>query len=155
VGTLVGGAACRRLPFAAASPGRKVTVGNDYYVLLRPEPVLPVLVSNLGKVDFTLRDAQVHLVRGNVAELGSVDSAWLSVNFSVRQFAAGVVMSHSQVGSVSLQVAGSVRDDGIFGVRAPDGLVAGALTVDGKEAGFFFERPVSGGSFVGATRWVR
>jgi len=114
-----------------------------------------VLVSNLGKVDFTLRDAQVHLVRGGVAELGRVDNAWLSVNFSARQFATGVAMSHPQVGPASLQAAGSVRDDGIFAVSTPDGRVAGALTVDGKEAGFFFERPVSGGSFVGATRWVR
>lgn len=143
------------VPYAEASAGRKVTVGNDYYALFRPEPDLPVLVSNIGKVDFTLRDAQVHLVRGGVAELGRVDSAWLSVNFSGRQFATSVSMSHPQAGAATLQAAGSVRDDGIFAVITPDGRVAGALTVDGKEAGYFFERPVTGGNFVGVTRWGR
>jgi len=142
--------------FAEASAGRKVTAGNEFYALFRPEPPLPVLVSNLGRVDFTLRDAQVHLLRGGVAELGRVDNAWLSVDFAARQFATGVAMSHPQAGAVSLELAGRVRDDGIFAVRAADGgVVAGALTVDGREAGYFFERPVSGGSFIGITRWGR
>lgn len=139
-----------------ARAGRKVTAGNDYYVLFRPEPPLPVLVSNLGRVDFTLRDAQVHLLRGGVAELGRVDSAWLSVDFAARQFATGIAMSHTQAGAASLELAGRVRDDGIFAVRAADGgVVAGALTVGGKEAGYFFERPVTGGNFIGITRWGR
>ena len=142
--------------FAEASAGRKVTVGNDFYGLFRTEPPFPVLVSNLGKVDFTLRDAQVHLVRGGVAELGRVDGAWLSVDFAARQFATSVAMSHPQAGAASLQLGGNVRDDGIFAVRTADGrVVAGALTVDGKEAGYLFQQPVTGGSFMGITRWGR
>jgi hypothetical protein len=139
----------------AIKNGRKGTVGNDYYALFRPEPPLPVLVSNLGRVDFTLRDAEVHLLRGGVAELGRVDSAWLSVDFAARLFATGIAMSNPSVGASSLQISGSVRDDGIFAVRTADGRVAGALTVDGKEAGYFFERPVTGGTFIGITRWGR
>ncbi len=143
-------------PYSEARVGRQVTVGNDYYALFRHEPPLPVLVSNLGRVDFSLRDAQVHLLRGNVAELGRVGSAWLSVDFAARQFATGIAMSHPQVGAASLELAGRVRDDGIFAVRTTDGrVVAGSLTVDGKEAGYFFQQPVSGGSFIGITRWGR
>jgi hypothetical protein len=139
--------------YDVAHVGRQVTVGNEYFALFREEPPLPVLVSNLGKVDFTLRDAQVFLLRGNAASLGSVNSAWLSVDFAARQFATGIAMSHPDVGAASLQAAGSVRDDGIFVARTADGRVAGGLTVDGKEAGYFFERLVPGGSFVGITRW--
>lgn len=139
-----------------ASAGRKVTAGNQYFALFRPEPPLPVLVSNLGRVDFTLRDAQVHLLRGGIAELGRVDGAWLSVDFGARQFATGIGMSHPAVGPASLQISGGIRDDGVFAVRTPDGrAVAGALTVDGKEAGYFFEQPVTGGAFMGITRWAR
>ena len=141
--------------YAEARAGRKVTVGNDYYGLFRPEPPLPVLVSNLGRVDFTLRDAQVHLLRGGAAELGRVDSGWLSVDFAARQFATGIAMSHPLAGSASLEAAGTVRSDGIFAVRNADGRVAGALTVDGKEAGYFFERGVPAGTFIGITRWGR
>jgi len=40
-------------------------------------------------------------------------------------------------------------------------VLAGALTVDGKEAGYFFQQPVTtgtggtGGVFMGITRWGR
>lgn len=144
-------------PFAEASAGREVTVGNEVYGLFRPESPLAALVSNLGKVDFTLRDAQVHLVRGGSASLGSVSGAFLSVDFSARQFATGLTLSHPLAGTASLQAAGSVRNDGIFGVSTADGrVVAGALTLDGKEAGYLFQQPVTtGGSFQGTTRWGR
>jgi hypothetical protein len=146
------------LSYAEASAGRSVTVGNQYFALYRPETPLPVLVSNLGRVDFTLRDAQVWLMQGNGTSLGSVGSAWLSVNFGARQFDTGVVMSHPAVGTASLQVGGAIREDGVFAVQTPGGsLVAGALTVDGKEAGYFFQQPVTGtgSTFLGTTRWVR
>ncbi len=142
--------------FAEGFVGRKPSAGNQYFVLFRPEPDLPVLVSNLGRVDFSLRDAQVHLVRGGVAELGRVDAGWLTVDFAARQFATTVNMSHSAVGAAQLQAAGSIRDDGVFSARYPDGrALGGALTVDGKEAGYFFEQPVRGGAFIGTTRWSR
>jgi len=141
------------VPVAEALAGREVTVGNLSYALFRPESSLTRLVSGLGRVDFTLRDAQVHLLRGGVAELGRVDSAWLSVDFAARQFATGLAMSHPQAGSASLEAAGRVREDGIFAVRNADGRVAGALTLDGKEAGYFFERVVPAGTFMGITRW--
>ena len=137
---------------------RKGTVGNNYVALFRPEPAIPLLVSTFGKVDFTLRDAQVHFVQGDIASLGRVDSAWLSVDFPASKFATGISMSYPSVGSASLQAAGSVRDDGIFAVNTADGRVAGALSLDGKEAGYFFEQPVAtgaGGTFMGITRWVR
>jgi len=142
-------------PYADARPGNQVTVGNTYYVLFRPESSLPSLVSNLGRVDFTLRDAQVHLLRGGIPELGRVDNAWLSVDFAARQFATAVAMSHPQAGSATLNASGSVRDNGVFVVRDADGRVAGALTLDGKEAGYFFERIVPAGTFIGITRWGR
>jgi hypothetical protein len=43
----------------------------------------------------------------------------------------------------------------MFAVRNADGRVAGALTLDGKEAGYFFERAVPAGTFMGITRWGR
>jgi hypothetical protein len=141
--------------FAEAAAGRQVTVGNDFYALFRPDSQLTQLVSNLGKVDFTLRDAQVNLLRGGIAELARVDSAWFSVDFSARQFSTSLAMSHPQAGAVTLQASGPVRFDGMFFRRDSGSAVAGALTLDGKEAGYFFERSIPGGQFIGITRWVR
>ena len=140
--------------FAEAKAGRVATLGNDYYGLFRPEPRL-FFLPTLGRVDFTLRDAQVYLLRGNVASLGSVDGGWLSVDFGARQFSTGVTMSHSDVGTSSLQASGKITEDALFSVRNADGRVGGALSADGKEAGYYFERPVNGGTFMGITRWFR
>jgi hypothetical protein len=140
---------------AEASTGRSVTVGNDYYALFRPQSSLSSLVTNLGRVDFSLRDAQVHLLRGSTLELGQVTGGSLSVDFTSRQFATGLSLSHPEVGPTNLQASGAVREDGMFVGRNPDGRVAGALTLDGKEAGYFFEKFVPGGMFMGVTRWGR
>ena len=64
-------------------------------------------------------------------------------------------MSHPQVGAATLQAAGGVQDNGMFVVITPGNRVAGALTLDGKEAGYFFEQAVIGGAFTGITRWSR
>ena len=140
---------------AEASADRSVTVGNDYYGLFRPQSSLSGLVTNLGKVDFSLRDAQVHLLRGSSVELGQVTGGSLSVDFASRQFATGLSLTHPEVGPTNLQASGAVREDGMFVGRNPDGRVAGALTLDGKEAGYFFEKFVPGGMFMGITRWGR
>ena len=136
-------------------PGRDATVANGYYVLFRPDSQLKSLVSNLGRVDFQLRDAQANLLRNGVPEIATVTGGWLSVDFSSRAFGTGVSMSHPQAGATSIEAAGKVRDDGIFAVRTPGGSVAGALTLDGKEAGYFFEKTVPLGTFIGVTRWGR
>ena len=146
--------------YEEARAGRTVTVGNSYFALFRPELPQPVLISDLGRVDFSLRDAQVWLLQGGLQLPGTVDNAWLSVNFGQRQFATSVDMSQAAAGvAASLQVGGTVREDGLFAVKTGDGsTVAGAFTLDGKEAGYFFEKPVTagaGGTFTGITRWAR
>jgi hypothetical protein len=136
-----------------AAAGRNVTVGNDYYGLFRPEPSFSQLISNVGKVEFTLRDAQVHLLRGGVAELGKVDGGWLAIDFTARQFGTGLSMSHPQAGSAALQASGPVQFSGMFVSRQNDTWVAGAISGDAKEAGYFFEKQVPFGTFMGITRW--
>jgi hypothetical protein len=142
-------------PFAEAAAGRRVTVGNDSYALFRPEPTPMQLLSNLGRVEFTMRDAQVHLLRGGAAELGKVDSGWLAIDFTSRQFATALSMSHPQAGTANLQANGTVGFSGMFVSRQGDTWVAGALNGDGKEAGYFFEKQVPAGTFMGITRWGR
>jgi hypothetical protein len=142
-------------PFAEAFAGRNVTVGNEFYALFRPPTELASFVPNLGRVDFSLRDAQAHLLRGATVGVGQVTGASLSVDFASRQFATGLSLSHPDVGTTNLQAAGAVREDGMFVSQSGNGRVAGALTFDGKEAGYFFERLVPGGMFMGITRWGR
>lgn len=136
---------------------RQMVAGNNYYLLFRDvADSTGVLPTNLGRVDFTLRDAQVHyLPTGGAASLGSARDGWLKVDFGTRQFETGMTLSHTQAGNAQLSAAGSIDRRGIFNYLAPGTHVAGALTVDGKEAGYTFVRDVASGQFVGLARWVR
>ena len=67
---------------------------------------------------------------------------------------AGVPLAPSAVKG-ELRVAGSIRSDGIFTVKDADQFVSGAFSLDGKEAGYLFERNVGGGLFRGRTLWGR
>jgi hypothetical protein len=143
------------IPAGEAGAGRNITVGNDYYGLFRPASDLTSLVSNLGRVDFSLRDAQVHLFRGSSVEAGQVLGGSLAIDFASRQFATGLSLNHPDTGPTNLQASGAVGENGIFLNQNGNGRVAGAVTLDGKEAGYFFERAVPGGLFMGVTRWGR
>lgn len=139
-----------------ASQGRKITVANMTYGLFRPEAVYPaVMPTTLGKVDFTLRDSEVQYIQGTRAEAAQILGGTLNIDFNGAQFSTALTMGHAQAGSVGLRASGSIRDDGVFAVSNSDGRVSGAVTLDGREAGYMFDRPTQNGTFTGITRWMR
>jgi hypothetical protein len=84
-----------------------------------------------------------------------VQAATLGVDFDQSTFSASVALNHAATGNVSLAVAGKVNNEGVFvGTNATE-RVAGALTRDGKEAGYLFSKDVSAGTFRGVTLWGR
>jgi uncharacterized protein YhdP len=134
-----------------------VVAGNDYYALFRSAADSGgMLPTNLGRVDFSLRDSQVHFVTtGGDASLGNTRNGWLKVDFGARQFETGMTLTHDLAGSAQLSAAGAVDRRGRFSSTSADTQLAGALTINGQEAGYTFVRDVATGSFVGITRWVR
>lgn len=136
---------------------RQAVAGNDYYVLFRSAAdANGVLPTNLGRADFSLRDSQVHFVTsGGDASLGSARNGWLKVDFGVRQFETGMTLSHDLAGSTQLGATGTIDRRGKFSYNTADTQLAGALTINGREAGYTFVRDVATGRFVGITRWVR
>jgi len=140
----------------AKAAGLKATVGDGNYVLMRPESGVAYLPTNLGRADFTLLQSFAYLQRGTLTDTAKVDSAWLSVDFGVRQYATGITVSHATTGGVTLKSSGSVRDDGMFGSYSPAGnYVVGAVSLNGKEAGYYFNALVPGGAINGLTVWGR
>jgi hypothetical protein len=75
------------------------------------------------------------------------------VDFDRSRFDANLTLSHAQTGAVGLNVSGNVNDQGIFSGGNSSQRVAGALSLDGKEAGFLFSRTVDLGVFRGVTLW--
>ena len=141
---------------ADAREGRRVTVGNNYVNLYRrPDDTRP-LPAHLGQVGFGLAAGQVALIQANGAtSAGAVHGGRLDVDFAQRSFATRLDVSHALTGAVHIESAGNITSNGTFFVNRPDGLVAGAVTMDGTEAGYLFDKSVPQGILSGTTLWKR
>lgn len=110
-----------------------------------------------GVVDFKLTHATATYEANKSIEAAAVNGAKLTLDFGRRTFATALALSSVTGGATELRVAGTVRPDGTFAVVRDNStqFVSGAVSFDGKEAGYLFERNVGGGLFRGKTLWGR
>ena len=148
------------VPFSAASAGRHMTVADATLGGLfrsndaaNPGRTLPDSLE--AKVELRLSRANASFESAGRSEVATVDGGSLSLDFSRRTFATALAMSSASAGKAELRMGGDVRNDGTFAVRDADQRIAGAVTLDGKEAGYLFERNWAGGLFRGKTLWGR
>ena len=145
-------------PFRVAALGRDVTVGNNDYVLYRTpsDPGLTAIQPSLGTVGFQLQQAHA-LFRpwGGVNQEATAGTGTLSINFATRQFQTQLELNHAAAGAHTLASQGVVLSDGMFGGATATQKVIGATTLDGKNAGYMFEKNVDSGVFNGITLWAR
>lgn len=124
--------------------------------LLRNVSDTQVLSTTLGQGDFALTGGQVALLHTNGSiSPGSINGGWLRIDFNQRNFATSLNLNHPTTGAVLLESGGRVRDDGIFAVVRSDSRVAGAVTMDGTQAGYLFDKSVPQGTLSGTTLWKR
>ncbi len=145
-------------PFRVAALGRDVTVGNSDYVLYRApsDTGLTAIQPSLGTVGFQLQQAHA-LFRpwGGVNQEATTGTGTLSINFATRQFQTQLELNHAAAGAHTLTSQGAVLSDGMFGGATATQKVIGATTLDGKNAGYMFEKNVDSGVFNGITLWAR
>ena len=145
-------------PFRVAALGRDVTVGNSDYVLYRApsDTGLTAIQPSLGTVGFQLQQAHA-LFRpwGGVNQEATAGNGTLSINFATRQFQTQLELNHAAAGAHTLTSQGVVLSDGMFGGATATQKVIGATTLDGKNAGYMFEKNVDSGVFNGITLWAR
>ena len=106
-----------------------------------------------ASVNFRLSRSSASFDKAGATELATIDGGSLNIDFARRTFATGLLLSSPSGGAAELRAAGDVRSNGTFAVRDAEQLVAGAVSVDGKEAGYLFERSAGGGLFRGRTLW--
>ena len=142
--------------YAEASQGRHVTVGElSEYALWRANPSGAMSNDLRGQADFRLAGAEAVLVQSSGISTAKVTSATLGVDFDNALFKATVGLQHAAVGTAGINVNGKINDEGVFvGTTATD-RVAGALSRDGTEAGYLFNKDVAAGTFRGITLWKR
>jgi len=154
------------VPFLEALKGNDVTVGDGYYFLFREPSKLNVLPSLSTKVDFGLKSSSAYY-RNAANEMlpATVQSGTLGVDFGNKTFNTNLNLSAQGTGVQSFTQSGTLNPStGIFlsnstAAGANAGSVAGAMTLDARQAGFLFRAPVTtsigAGAFSGATLWGR
>ena len=140
-----------------ASQGRSVTVGNNFYALYRQSDTPSVLGAALGRFDMALQGAQAQFYPGGAApaQAAQVLGGQLTLDFGAQNFATQLQLTSQATGVQTLQAAGSLNHEGIFIQRQPGLNVGGAVALDGKTAGYFFEQAFGTGNLSGITLWGR
>lgn len=136
------------------SDDREVMVGNDVFGLLR-DSSQPTRLPTQGKVDFVLAGSEAYVLGGGSLTAAQVRDGSLGVDFRDRTFTTRLDVQHAQ-GRESLRAAGSVQFQG-FLVADParsNMNLQGALARDGSEAAYLFDKQVTGGTLLGAVRWL-
>ncbi|MDP3136498.1 MAG: FecR domain-containing protein [Burkholderiaceae bacterium] len=138
---------------ADAAAGRQATVGNSDYILYRTENGPAVMAQNLGNVNFALQQSQASFTSAAGRMPAAVQSGALAIDFAAGRFATNLNLNSAATGNVGFQASGYVRSDGIFNAVASTQAMAGATSLDGSTAGYFFEKAAAGGLLSGITLW--
>ncbi len=144
-------------PFRVAAIGREVTVGNGTHVLYRALPLgadATAIQASLGQVSLGLAQASAQFRPwGGANQDALASNGVLSLDFAARTFQTNLQLDHASGGSHLLNATGVVLPDGIFGGATSSQRVIGATALDGKSAGYFFDKTVDRGVFSGITLW--
>lgn len=141
------------LSFDEARNGREVTVGNLDYGLFRSENGSKRLDKGLTVVSFGLSSAQAFYNSSSGVVAMKVGGGTLDIDFQENSFATLLNLSHSLTGELEFVASGRLFDGGYFHSRTESQRVAGAVSLDGTEAGYFFEQQLQHGDIQGLTLW--
>ena len=145
----------------ALQNGRQGTVGNIAYSLFRDVPAAgpAILASSDTSAHFRLAGAAAQLVRTDrgldFIEPVQVGGGTLNVDFAKSTFATQLSVSNARIGAESIVSNGVIKPNGILQSQGGNAFTSGALSLDGKEAGYFFSRAITAGQLSGITQWGR
>ncbi|OYT92814.1 MAG: hypothetical protein CFE43_07040 [Burkholderiales bacterium PBB3] len=132
--------------------------GNGSYTLYRQSAASgAVLASADAKASFRLADSTAQIVRneGRNIDPVNVHSGTLDIDFTHASFTTALALTNATIGAESFTASGSIKTNGVFQATASNGTLNGAVTLDGKEAGYAFERSLNAGVLRGVTLWGR
>jgi len=141
------------LPFDEARNGREVTVGNFDYALFRSRNDKKRLDSGLTVVSFGLSSAQAFYNSSSGVVAMEVGGGTLDIDFQENSFTTLLNLNHSLTGELEFAAGGRLFGGGFFHSRTDSQSIAGAVSLDGAEAGYFFEQQLLQGDIQGLTLW--
>lgn len=153
-----GDAFTQGLEQAVANSGSERVIGNGSYTLFRPSNTTgAVLASADTSANFRLANGTAQLARNNSATIEPVaitDSA-LKVDFTHATFSTQLNLSSPTIGTDTVVGSGTIGSNGVFTTTSSNATLNGALTLDGKEAGYLFDKVNTAGILRGVTLWGR
>ena len=142
------------LPHDVAGQGREITVGSNFeYYLFRPEPGEKQVARGLDTIGFTLNSAQAFYSNETDIFAVAVSGGGLTIGFQEGQFSTYLNLNHSSFGDLIFKASGRLHDGGYFHSSNDSQRIAGAVSLDGQEAGYFFNLLQSQGTINGLTLW--
>jgi FecR protein len=145
----------------ATETGRQGTVGNVTFSLFRDVVGAgpAILTTSDTTANFRLAGAAAEFVRNDrgvdVTEAVQVGGGNLSVDFAKSTYATQLNLSSPRIGAESVVSNGVVKPNGLLQTQGGNAFVSGALSLDGKEAGYFFLKSIPAGQLSGITQWGR
>ena len=141
----------------ATASGRASTVGNGAYSLYRYNPVGAQFAATEASAQFRLTGGtgMLSAEQGRKIEAVTVSGGALNVDFARATFDTRVNISSPRLGTDTVTANGLVRPNGFMLGQGGNAYVAGALSLDGKEAGYFFDKALPAGNVSGITVWGR
>ena len=142
------------LPFSEAARGRDITVGGNFeYFLFRPESGEKQVQKGLGEVGFSLTSAQAYFKKGEDVSQVAISGGELAIDFNKNLFETSLDLYHMQLGGARFSSSGRLYDGGYFHSRDGRSRTMGAVSLDGDEAGYFFDFFNWDGLVQGITLW--
>ena len=141
------------LSFSEASATRKISVGNLNYGLFREDANPRRVATGLGVVGFRLTSAQAAFNSDTGIAVVRVNGGDLGIDFQDRSFQTTLSLGHDSLGQIDFSATGNLYDGGFFRAIEDTQRLAGAVSYDGAEAGYFFEKQVGDGLLSGLTLW--
>lgn len=142
------------LAYDVAIAGRDVTVGGGGYVLFRDGKGSTYMKPDLTVVSFNLTSAQAFYHSSTGVMAMQVNSGSLSVNFTGKSFTTQLGLNSAASGKVDFAASGQYDNGGYFYSNTDMQRVQGTVSLDGKEAGYFFEKNLGENKRVeGITLW--
>lgn len=112
-----------------------------------------------GQVDFRLASASAHLLpaaRWEQPQSVAVLGGNLQIDFSRAVFQTALALQNTQLGYQGIQANGQILSTGALKATGGDAAIMGAVTADGQEAAYAFEKLLpAGGALRGVTLWGR
>ena len=143
------------LSYSEASAERSVSIGNLGYGLFRADAAdgSRRVNSELGIVGFQLSSAQAVYNSSTGVVAMAVNDGSLDIDFQKNAFFTALTLNHELTGQVDFSASGRIIDGGFLRAIEETQRVAGAVSYDGAEAGYLFEKQLENGIVSGLTLW--